>query len=168
MGLTSNSTTAVTQKAPSSVVQQPSQLWNSTLLEIVIGKSTQVSVTRIADIWAQRPNVTLLEKLNIKDSLEDVVLVEVEEEGERDKDAHLILGSHVIKGKGCRWPRVGGGVETESADSGSHVCQYEGTGVWRRNGCLDITVKKESEGGFYLESLLYYNCPLSRYAREKH
>ena len=93
------------------MVQQPSQLWNSTLLEIVIGKSTQVSVTRIADIWAQRPNVTLLEKLNIKDSLEDVVLVEVEEEGERDKDAHLILGSHVIKGKGCRWPRVGGGVE---------------------------------------------------------
>jgi len=100
MGLTSNSTTAVTQKVPRSVVQQPSQLWNSALLEIVIGKSIQVSVMRTADIWAQGPNVTLLEKLNIKDSLEEeVVLVEVED-SERDKDAHLISGSHVIKGKG--------------------------------------------------------------------
>lgn len=39
----------------------------------------------IADIWAQRPNVTLLEKLNIKDNLEEeIVLVAVEDEGERD------------------------------------------------------------------------------------
>ena len=110
MGLTSNSTTAVTQKVPRSVLQQPSQLWNSALLEIVIGKSIQVSVMRTADIWAQGPNVTLLEKLNIKDSLEEeVVLVEVEEEGERGKDAHLISGSNVLKGKGRRWPGVGDG-----------------------------------------------------------
>lgn len=68
--------------------------------------------------------MTLLEKLNIKDSIEEeVVLVEVEEEAEREEDAHLILGSHVIKGKGCRRPRVRGAGETESADSGSHVHQ---------------------------------------------
>ena len=40
----------VTQKVPSSVVQQPSQLWNSTLLETVLGKSKQVSVMRTADM----------------------------------------------------------------------------------------------------------------------
>ena len=132
MGLTSNSTTAVTQKVPRSVLQQPSQLWNSALLEIVIGKSIQVSVMRTADIWAQGPNVTLLEKLNIKDSLEEeVVLVEVEEEGERGKDAHLISGSNVLKGKGRRWPGVGEVGRQNLLTQVRTSTSNDGAGVWR-------------------------------------